>query len=218
MDITYLGHSSFAFKGAKARVVVDPFDTTLLGMPFPKTEADIVTVSHQHDDHNAISHITGNPLLLELPGEYEKNGVRVYGFETFHDKNNGEERGKNILFKFEIDGISILHCGDLGHALTNELIQEINGADILLVPVGGVYTINADEARQVVERLEPSIVIPMHFRDPSLTTKIADYDSMATVDEFLQKIGVTDIQPVKKLSVKSSDFGEEDMRIVVMER
>lgn len=218
MDITYLGHSSFAFKGSKARVVVDPFDATLLGIPFPKTEADIVTVSHQHDDHNAISNISGDPLIFDLPGEYEKNGVRVYGFETFHDKNNGEERGKNIIFKFEIDGVAILHCGDLGHALTSELIQEINGADILLVPVGGVYTINADEARQVVERLEPSIVIPMHYRDPALTTKISDYASMATVDEFLQKIGVTDIQPVKKLSVKATDFGEEDMRIVVMEK
>lgn len=218
MDITYLGHSAFVFKGSTARVVTDPFDATLLGTSFPKIEADILTVSHQHDDHNALSQVTGDPLMLDLPGEYEKNGVRVYGFETYHDKNNGEERGKNILFKFEIDGISILHCGDLGHALTGELIQEINGADILLIPVGGVYTINADEARQIVERLEPSIVIPMHYRDPSLTTKIAEYDSMATVDDFLQKIGVTDIQPIKKLSVKASDFGEEDMRIVVMER
>lgn len=217
MDITYLGHSAFLLKGKDARVIIDPFDATKMGIKFPKLEADIVTVSHQHDDHNAVSQVGGTPLVLDLPGEYEKHGVRMYGFDTFHDKNQGEDRGKNTMFKFEIDGISILHCGDLGHSLSAETIQEINGADIVMVPVGGVYTIDPDGARQVVEKLEPYIVIPMHYRDDALKPDIAEYSEMSTVSDFLQKVGTTDVEPVKKLSVKASDFGEADMQIVVMQ-
>jgi L-ascorbate metabolism protein UlaG (beta-lactamase superfamily) len=218
MDITYLGHASFLFKSKDARVVMDPFDSSKLNMPFPKVEADIVTISHHHDDHNAASVIDGNPLVIDLPGEYEKNGVRVYGFESYHDKNQGQDRGKNTMFKFEMEDISILHCGDLGHTLSAEAIDEIGDVDVVLVPVGGIYTIDADEARHIVEKLEPYIVIPMHYRNPALQPNISQYAEMAPVEDFLTKVGVTGIEPVKKLSIKQSDFGEEDtMKIVVME-
>lgn len=217
MDITYLGHSAFLFKTKDARVVTDPFNSTKLNMPFPKQEADIVTISHDHDDHNATDQVAGEPLVLSLPGEYEKNAVRIYGFESFHDKTHGDERGINTLFKFEIEGISILHCGDLGHTLSTETIQEIGDVDIVLVPVGGFYTIDAQEARQIVEKLEPSIVIPMHYRNASLSPNIEHYADMALVDDFLEKVGATDVEPVKKLTVKQADFAEEEnMKIVVM--
>lgn len=217
MDITYLGHSAFLLKTKDARVVIDPFNGAKLNMPFPKIEADIVTISHQHDDHNASDQVAGEPLILNLPGEYEKNGVRIYGFESYHDKTHGEERGNNTMFKFELDDMSVLHCGDLGHTLTNETLQEIGDIDIVFVPVGGIYTIDADEARQLVQKLEPHIAIPMHYRNPALSPAIEKYAEMALVDSFLEKVGVTDIEPVKKLSVKQADFGEEDMKIVVME-
>ena len=214
MDITYLGHASFLLKGSQAKIVVDPYSEASLNRPFPKVEADIVTISHQHDDHNAVGQVGGDPLIISIPGEYEKNGVRMYGFDTFHDKSKGEERGKNTMFKFEIDGVSILHCGDLGHALSSETIQDINGADVVLVPVGGFYTIDADEARQLVEKLEPSIVVPMHYRVEGSPALMKD---VAPLSEFLEKVGVTDAEPVKKLSIKKSDLGEEEMKIVVME-
>lgn len=214
MDITYLGHASFLLKGKNARVVVDPYSESSMGMKFPKVEADIVTLSHHHDDHNAVEQVGGEPLVIDIPGEYEKVGIRMYGFETYHDKVKGAERGKNTMFKFEIDGVTILHCGDLGHALSSEMIQEINGADVVLVPVGGFYTINADEARQVVEKLEPSIAIPMHYR---LDNSPALMKDVAPLSEFLEKVGVTDAEPTKKLTVKKSDLGEEEMKIVVME-
>lgn len=218
MDITYLGHSAFLLSGKNVRVVTDPFDATKLNMPFSAIDADIVTISHQHDDHNAASVVGGNPLILDLPGEYEKKDVRIYGFESFHDKNQGQDRGKNTIFKFEIEGIIILHCGDLGHTLSNELIEEIGDVDIVLVPTGGIYTIDADEARHCVEKLEPYIVVPMHYRNPALTPNISQYDQMSTVEDFLSKVGVTEPERVKKLSVKESDFSEEDtMKIVVME-
>lgn len=218
MDITYLGHSAFLLASKSARIVLDPFTPTVLGLKQPKLEADIVTLSHGHDDHNAYALVSGSPLILDLPGEFEKNNVRIYGFESFHDKNQGADRGKNVMFKFEMDGVSILHCGDLGHTLTSELIDEIGDVDVLLVPTGGVYTIDADEARHVVEKLEPSIVVPMHYRDPSLKTSISQYDDMSTVDDFLSKVGVTEPERVKKLSLKASDFGDEvNRRVVVME-
>ncbi len=216
MKITYLGHSSFLLKGNNAQVVIDPFDADKLGIKFPKVEADIVTLSHHHDDHNASHQVGGEPIVFDIPGEYEVKGVRIHGFDTYHDKSKGEERGKNTMFRFEIDDVSVLHCGDLGHTLSSETIQEINGADIVLIPVGGIYTITADEARQIVEKLEPSIVIPMHYRDPNLKPNISQYEEMSPVEDFLEKVGVSDVEPVDKLTVKQTDFGEEEMKIVVM--
>lgn len=217
MDITYLGHSSFLIRGRSAKVVVDPFSSKVLNKKFPSVDADIVTVSHHHDDHDAVNEVSGDFITLDMPGEYEIKGVRVYGFETYHDKNKGEDRGKNTMFKFEIDDMTLLHCGDLGHALTAETLDQIGGADVVLVPVGGVYTIDADEARSVVEKLEPSIVIPMHYRDPQLSPSIEKYGEMAELTNFLEKIGVTDVEPTKKFSVKQSDIIEGDMQVVVME-
>ncbi len=218
MDITYLGHSTFLLSSKTAKILTDPYTPDVLGLKKVSYEADIVTVSHEHDDHNAHSLVQGTPLLFNLPGEYEKNTVRIYGYESYHDKNHGEDRGKNVMFKFEIDGVSILHCGDLGHTLSSELIDDIGDVDVLLVPTGGVYTIDADEARQVVEKLEPSIVIPMHYRNPDMQTTISQYNEMSTVEDFLSKVGVTEPERLKKLSLKASDFGEEvNRRVIVME-
>ena len=217
MDITYLGHASFLLKSKEVKLVIDPFSSEMMGLKFSKIEADVVTVSHQHEDHNAVSQVGGDPLVIDIPGEYEINGVRIHGFDTYHDKSKGEERGENTIFKFDFDGLTILHCGDLGHPLSAETTQDIDGVDVVMVPVGGVYTIDADEARQIVEKLEPSIVIPMHYRDPKLKPNISKYSEMAPVEDFLQKVGVTQAEPVKKLSIKKSDLGEEEMKIVVME-
>ena len=154
-----------------------------------------------------------NPLIINIPGEYEKNGIRITGYGVYHDDKRGEERGKNTLFKVEIDGVSILHCGDLGHTLFEELTEEINEIDVLMIPVGGFYTIDSKTAYTVIKSIEPSVVIPMHYRtekhDPS-------FSSVAPLSDFLKQMEISNVEPVKKLTLKPGDFGEE-MKVVVME-
>ncbi len=213
MEIAYFGHSSFRIKTKTGSLVCDPYDAKALGKAFPKVEADIVTVSHDHDDHNAVSSVGGEPLVINLPGEYELKGIRVSGFESYHDKTKGEERGRNTMFKIECEDISILHCGDLGHTLSAETIEMIDGVDVLLIPVGGFFTIDAEEARHVVEKLEPSIVIPMHYRNDAFSPGIME--KMAPLEDFLGKLGVTTYEAVPKLTVNRADF-EENTKVVVL--
>lgn len=214
MDIKYLGHASFSIKSKLGSVVTDPYDPKTLGIKYPTSEADIVTVSHQHGDHNYLAGVTGSPLIVDMPGEYEKNGIRVYGYESYHDANHGADRGKNTLFKIVAEDISVLHCGDLGHILTDEDLEEIDIVDVLLIPVGGFYTINAEEAAKVVAKIEPSIVIPMHYKTDAHTTDA--FKDVAPLSQFLEKMGATATEPVKKLSIKKADLTDQT-QIVVME-
>lgn len=215
MDIKYFGHSSFYLKGKTGAVITDPFDAAMVGLKFPKgIEAQIVTVSHQHPDHNQTALVAGDPLVITLPGEYEKNGIRVTGIGVYHDNEKGEKRGKNNLYKIDIDEISVLHCGDLGHILTEDIIEEIGKVDILLVPVGGIYTIDPEAAAKVVHEVEPSIVIPMHYGGPQLNQK--GFADLATVADFLKKMDVAAPEPIKKLSLKKEDIVEE-MKVIIME-
>src|SRR3989344_1863410 len=115
MDIKYLGHSSFRIRGKNAALVTDPFDPGMLGFSYPKVTADVVTVSHEHPDHNQTQLVTGrgegkSVVIIRGPGEYEVNGIKIYGYQTFHDNENGAKRGKNTMFVFQVDGINILHC------------------------------------------------------------------------------------------------------------
>lgn len=213
MDIKYLGHSSFFIKGNQAKLVTDPFDPKMTGMKFPKTEADIVTVSHQHKDHNYLAGISGSPLIITWPGQYEKMGMRVYGFKSYHDKKQGAERGENTLFRIE-DDLSLLHCGDLGLVPDDKFLDEVGEVDILMVPVGGESSIEPSEAVELVKKIEPSIVIPMHYNHPGLNQEI--FEKIAPLSEFLKKIGAEGVTPVQKLTVKKDEL-EEEMKVVVME-
>lgn len=214
MDIKYFGHSSFYIRTKDARIVTDPFDPKMVGLKFPKTEADIVTISHHHHDHNYTAGISGSPLIIDWPGEFEKNKVRIFGFRSFHDKKQGAERGENVVFKLEAEGISILHCGDLGVVLTDDFLDSVGEVDILMVPTGGFYTIDSAEAVDLVQKVEPSMVIPMHYNSPKLNQE--GFGKLSPVDEFLKKIGAEALAPVQKLSLKKEDFGEE-MKVVVMD-
>lgn len=215
MDIKYFGHASFHLKGKTGTLITDPFDPEMVGLKFPKdAEAAIVTISHDHTDHNKSNLVAGDPLVITLPGEYEKQGIRVTGWQVYHDGKNGAERGKNNIFKIDIDEVSILHCGDLGHILSEELVEEIGHVDILLIPVGGVYTIGPEEAAKVIHEVEPGIVIPMHYNRPKLNQKI--FAGMSDLSEFLKKMDIPSVEPVKKLSIKKEELGQE-MKVVVME-
>lgn len=214
MDIKYLGHASFSIKSKLGSVVMDPFDSKTVGLKFPTQEADVVTVSHEHDDHNYLAGVTGTPLVVNIPGEYEKNGIRIYGYESYHDANKGADRGKNTLFKIVAEDISVLHCGDLGHMLTEEALEEIDTVDVLMIPVGGFYTISADEAAKIISKIEPSIVIPMHYRTDA--HPVETFKDVAPLSNFLEKMGAGTLEPVKKLTIKKADLTDQ-MQIVVME-
>lgn len=216
MEITYLGHSAFEIKGQKTTLVTDPFTQEGVGFPFPSLSANIVLSSHAHGDHNNVSAVKDAGLTITMPGEYEFQEVRITGFPTFHDKKNGEERGKNTMYKIEIDGISILHAGDLGHTLSDELKDDIGTVHILLVPCGGHYTIGPEEAVKTVRDLEPSIVIPMHYQQKGLDP--VAFADLVGVEEFTSKLAVEVPDPVKKLKISKQDLTEENLRVIIMER
>lgn len=214
MDITYLGHSSFKIKSKNSLVVTDPFDPQAVGLKFPKVAADIVTISHSHADHSFLSGVTDYKRVIEGPGEYEIGGVSIIGYQTYHDGKSGAERGKNTIYVYELEELRICHLGDLGHELPNDLVEEIGTIDVLMLPVGGFYTINSEIAAKVMMDIEASIVIPMHFATDGLSP---DFKSnLSSVDDFLKLTGLS-VEKLDKLSIKKSDIPEDGQKVVVLE-
>src|SRR3989344_5274291 len=187
MDITWLGHSSFRIKGKSVTVVTDPYSSSKLGFKFQKIEANIVTVSHDHDDHNQAGQVDGDPKVVKNPGEYEVKGVSIFGIPTYHDNKQGEERGQNTVFVIKIDSIIICHLGDLGHKLTEDQIGQIGNIDILLTPVGGVYSLSSAQALDIVSKLEPKVVIPMHYQVEGLNKET--FGELEGVENFIKELG-----------------------------
>ena len=215
MDISYLGHSSFKIRGKDATVITDPFDPVKVGIKYPREEADIVTVSHDHFDHNFLGKIISPKMVINVPGEYEVMGVSIMGISTYHDDENGKLRGKNIIYVIETDNLRIAHLGDLGHKLGEKLIDQIGDLDVLLIPVGGVYTVTPKVAAEIVKDLEPSITIPMHYKADDMNQE--SFGKLAKVDEFLQELGY-DVEKLDKLSIKKELINEEELKVVVLER
>jgi L-ascorbate metabolism protein UlaG (beta-lactamase superfamily) len=166
----------------------------LLGKP----TADIVTVSHQHPGHSYVQGIGGEPRVVDRPGEYEISGALIIGVSTFHDQEQGKKRGKNIVYVMEVDEVSICHLGDLGQTLTAQQVEEIGNVDVLLLPVGGVSTINATTAAEVVRQLEPKIVVPMHYKTPALSWELEP------VERFFKEMGAVPADPKPKLTFTRS--------------
>ena len=199
MNIKWLGHSCFKLTSEKGTVVVtDPFDESV-GYPMPNVKADIVTSSHSHFDHNYFKAIKGNFEIVDSLGEQNIKGIKIKGVSTYHDEEGGAKRGKNIVFVFDIDGIRIAHLGDLGHVLTDMQIKEIGKVDIILIPVGGFFTINAKKAVEVMNQLSPKITIPMHYKTEFINFPID------TVDNFLNLTGG------KKILSPSVDITKTDL-------
>lgn len=210
MDIYWYGQSCFKIKGKSATVFIDPFDPDKFGLKLPKdTICDLLLSTHSHPDHNNFSAISGDPLKISGPGEYEKSGISVLGVGTYHDNTQGSERGRNTVFNLMIDGVNIVHLGDLGHTLNEEQVSEIDNVDILLIPVGGVYTIDGDMAAKVIAQLEPKIVIPMHYKLPELKAEIEG------AEKFLKAMGAENIPPAPKLSITKDKLPEETQIVVL---
>jgi len=208
MEITWLGHACFKIKTGDKTIITDPFDASI-GLKEPKGEADIVTVSHHHFDHANTKAITGSPTTLEGPGEYEIGGISITGVPAYHDKEKGLTRGRNTLFVFDAEGIRVCHLGDLGHKLSDEELEELDGVDILLVPVGGTYTIDGKEAAEVVAQIEPSIIIPMHYKIEKLNLDIAD------ASKFTHEMGAKS-EALDKLIIKAATLPEEGEKVVLL--
>ena len=192
-------------------MVIDPFGD--IGLKMPNFEADILLVSHGHDDHNNIKAIKGEAFLVDGPGEYEIKGVFVQGISSFHDNKEGKERGVNTIYTIEAEDMRFCHLGDLGQKeLTDEQLESIGHVDILMIPVGGEYTISASEAAKVIGQIEPKIVIPMHYELPKL--KVA----LDGVDKFLKVMGKNAVVAQDKLTIKASALPKEsEMEIVVLQ-
>lgn len=211
IDISWLGQACFKIKSKGATLLTDPYNDAFIGLKLGNPEADIVTVTHDHQDHNYVPGVKGEPFVIKGPGEYEVKGVNVLGVATFHDTKNGSERGLNTVYNIEVEGVKIAHMGDLGQILTNEQVEELGSVDVLLVPVGGVYTIEADEAAKLSALIEPKIVIPMHYKLPGLKP---DLDS---VEKFLKEMGKERIEPAPKISIRKDKLPEE-LQIIVLEK
>lgn len=219
MHIIWHGQSCFQIivpktKNGQVAIVIDPFSKDI-GLRLPKLEADVLLVTHDHSDHNNAKEVLGvggkEPFLITGPGEYEIKEIYIQGISAFHDNFQGKDRGKSTIYIVEAEEIKICHLGDIGQKeLTPEQLEKIGGVDVLLIPVGGVYTVSAKEASEIINQIEPRIVIPMHYHVPKLKIKLEG------VDKFLKIMGVKSIIPQNKLLIKKKDLPAEDMQVVVL--
>lgn len=208
MEITWLGHSCFRIKSKEATIITDPFDETS-GYPLKKLSADIVTVSHAHPRHSFTQGITGNPKLIQGPGEYEITGVFIYGLRCYRDLDKGKTKGANTVYLMEIEGTKLCHLGDLGHTLSAAQVEEVSDPDVLLVPVGGPPTIDAAGAAEVINLIQPKIVIPMHYK-----TDVSKPE-LDPLDKFLKEMGIKEANPIPKLTVNESMLPIETQVVVL---
>lgn len=200
MQITWLGHSFFLLVSLSGmKMAFDPFGETV-GYPLREVAADVVFVSHDHFDHNNLNLVRGYEEVFREPGNYEKEGVKITGFSTYHDEEKGKKRGRNCVFRVEVDGMVVVHCGDLGTIPEPKELEAWKPVDILLVPVGGVYTIDAAKARELVKMLNPRIVVPMHYK-----TRYLQFE-LGNVDSFLQGFEV-----VKRIKGSSFEIDKEKL-------
>ena len=213
MKIKYLGHSSFALTSDAGTIIVtDPYDGSI-GFDMPCVEAHLVTLSHHHYDHANYGAVGGSPALLDRAQNGAFRDIEIRGVNSFHDDMQGAQRGENVIFVFTVDGMKICHLGDLGESVSQELIGRIGAVDILLVPVGGRYTIDASEAKKYVAAINPKVVIPMHFKTEDLTLDISG------VEPFLRLFGGVEIRSASsEISLSQGDICGSKCKIIVMER
>jgi L-ascorbate metabolism protein UlaG (beta-lactamase superfamily) len=210
MELIWLGHSCVRLRTRDTVVIQDPFDRSL-GYNLGHWSADVVTVSHDHPGHNNVAAVQGKRKVLTGPGEYDIAQVPIRGIGTYHDKQKGQERGRNTAFVTEMDDVKVCHLGDLGEPPSPDLVKAIGTVDVLLVPVGGSTTIDAQGALETINLLEPKIIVPIHYKTPVLQRQ-----DLAGVDVFLHRMGVTNVTPVPRLSVSISSLPSEP-QVVLLE-
>lgn len=216
MNIQYYGHSCFKITTKPAgrgqddvNVFLDPFNKQV-GLRPPQGQADVILVSHDHPDHNNIEALKGEPDIIDIPGEYSVKGINIVGIKTYHDDKNGQERGLNTVFLLDSEDLRICHLGDLGTDLTEKQLEEIDAVDVLMIPIGGKYTIDSKKAIELIRKIEPKIIIPMHYKIEGSTADITDEKS------FCAEIGNCPAGKVSKLNLKKKDLEGKSMETILM--
>jgi len=213
MYITWLGHSAFKLQDKLGSdgitVTTDPFDSDFTGLKMPSFEADIVTISHDHKDHNNVKAIRKEPFIIDSAGEYEYKGVYIEGVDSWHDDEQGKQRGSNIIYRISFEDLVVTHLGDLGHALDAKQIEILDGTDILLIPVGGHFVLDAKKAVEVINQLEPRIIIPMHYQVDGLKFEL---DS---IEKFIKELGLTP-EYEEKLKMTKRDLPIDEARLIIL--
>lgn len=214
MNIQYYGHSCFKITTKPAgrgqgdvNVFLDPFDKTV-GLRPPQGLADLILVSHDHPDHNNITALKGEPTIIDIPGEYSVKGINILGIQSYHDD---KQEKLNTLFLLESEDLKICHLGDLGTDLSSKQLEQIDGVDILMIPIGGKYTINYEKAIDLIRKIEPKIIIPMHYK---IKGSLIDIDDEK---KFCNEIGNCPTQKVSKINVKKKDLEGKNMEVVLMD-
>jgi L-ascorbate metabolism protein UlaG (beta-lactamase superfamily) len=216
MLISWHGQSFFEIivnyntKKEKVSLAIDPFNEKS-GLKTPKVEAQILLITHPHPGHSNVKTIKGEPFIIREPGEYETKGVFVRAISSFHDDKEGKERGENIIYKIIVEDLKLCHLGDFGQKeLSERQLDQIGAVDILMIPVGGGFTIDAKRAAGIVSQIEPKIVIPMHYKIPNLKLNIDG------VDKFLKVMGAEKTEKKDKLKITKGELTGEETEIVVL--
>jgi L-ascorbate metabolism protein UlaG (beta-lactamase superfamily) len=171
MKLQYFGHSFWKVETPEVAIVIDPFDN--IGYPLPKDIiSDYVFISHEHHDHNNTSLVKGNPVIVRKPGFHELKNLKAELIQVFHDEEHGSQRGRNNIIKLQLEGLTVVHCGDLGHLPSEDVRKKFSHPDILMIPVGEVYTLSIDEARTLIDSIQPKLVFPMHYYTPVLSFRL----------------------------------------------
>ncbi len=209
MTLSWLGHSCFRLEGKEVSLLVDPFSKEI-GLKPPRIKDQIVLVTHDHYDHANIEGAEAETMIIKNPGEYEVKGVYIQGIPSFHDNAGGAERGPNTIYSIKFEDVVICHLGDLGQeSLDEKQLDLLDNVDVLLIPVGGKYTIGAKEAVKIIGQIEPKIVIPMHYKVPGLNVDIEP------ADKFLKEVGLAQ-EKLDKLKVSAKTLPQEEMKLVLL--
>lgn len=207
-DIRWFGHNCFRIRAREATVLMDPVGKRT-GYSMTKQTADIVTISHQHEGHTNTSQVKPGFVVLDGPGEYELHGVFVYGYRSYHDESKGSEHGYNTIFSVRMDGIRFTHLGDLGHMPSDQILEELEGTDVLFVPAGGGPVLPPTQMAELVGVISPKLVIPMQFKTTNGDKERGD------VAEFARHLSLSMPEPVEKLTLKTSDLPDK-MEMIVL--
>jgi len=212
MEITWFGLSCFRLsERGGISIVCDPYDHQQVGFSSLKLKADVVTISHDAPGHNHLAAVKGDPYIIQGPGEFEIGGVFVTGVRTNGKKRNPDEP-YNTLYLFDYDGLSVVHLGDISRVPTQAEVEALGQVDVVLVPVGGGGSLTPDKAVEVINILEPSIVIPMHYALPESTL------NLLPLSRFLKEMGVERAEPQPTVKIERSRLPEETQVIVLEAR
>jgi L-ascorbate metabolism protein UlaG (beta-lactamase superfamily) len=207
-EFRFFGHNCIRIKAKEAVILTDPVDRST-GYAMAKQTADIVTISHEHSGHTNLAAVKPEFQIVRGPGEYEMHEVFITGVRTYHDSNQGKDRGYNTIYLFEVEGMKIGHLGDLGHPLNSEQAEALEDCDVLLVPAGGGDIISPEQAAEVVSELQPKLVIPMQY-----ATSIGDRN-LGGLDQFCKSLGVPVPEPEEKLVLRQSEL-TDTLRLVAL--